>query len=76
MKAYNELVELLTSPFTNSRYYQVNLPQGKNPEGIDITWYFDADVNCLKLDDGLYYAVSSGQGDPLYTTEILPPQPA
>ncbi len=71
MKSYEQLTEALNSPFENPRYYLVTLPEGKNPESIDITWYFDNDVNCLKLDDG-YYAVSSGQGDPDYTTEIFP----
>ena len=74
MKSYNDLKEAFNSNITNIKYYLVNLPKGKNPESIDITWYFNADVTCLKLDDGNYYAVSTGQGDPQFTQEILPPQ--
>lgn len=75
MKSYDELKNIFNQKdTTNIRVYEVNLPEGKDPESVDITWYFDADVSCLRLDDGKYYAISTGQGDPQFTQEILPPQ--
>ena len=73
MKSYNDIIQRIGyANMDNVRAYKVDLPAGKDPEGIDITWYFDADVSCVKFDDGNYYAISRGQGDPQYTTEILP----
>lgn len=74
MKSFEEVVAAFNLPeyYTDIRYYLVTLPADKNPESIDITWYFDSDVSCTKLDDGNYYAYSKGQGDPQHTQEILP----
>jgi hypothetical protein len=73
MKSYNEIKALFGIQENNNsyRFYTANLPEGKNPESIDLTWYFDADVTCIRWDE-VYYVCTKGQGDTRYTTEILP----